>query len=150
MGAASAATAGEAVRRECRGDFRPQAVSLRAAGVRVQKARLVGGQGREALPPVQAPNRRAWESVAVSLRLEVELTDEQLAEIAKQAAELIREQGDGWLNVPSAAEHLACGKDRIYHLVSARRIPPHRDGSRLLFDRAELDHWVRRGGGLRP
>ena len=47
------------------------------------------------------------------------------------------------MDVAGAAEFLACGKDRIYALVSARRIPHHRDGSRLLFDRAELREYVR-------
>jgi excisionase family DNA binding protein len=44
-----------------------------------------------------------------------------------------------WLNVTEAAEHLACPKSRVYALTSARRIPHHRDGSRVLFDREELD-----------
>jgi excisionase family DNA binding protein len=37
-----------------------------------------------------------------------------------------------------AAEFLACPRSRIYALVSARRLPHHHDGSRLLFDRREL------------
>jgi excisionase family DNA binding protein len=49
-----------------------------------------------------------------------------------------------------AAANLACPTSRIYALVSARRIPHHRDGSRLLFRRAELDEWVARGGARRP
>jgi excisionase family DNA binding protein len=56
----------------------------------------------------------------------------------------------GWLDVEGAAEYLACPKSRIYALVSARRIPHHRDGSRLLFNSRELDDWVRAGGAKRP
>lgn len=59
-------------------------------------------------------------------------------------------QPDRWLDVSDAAEHLACPKSRLYALVSARRIPHHKDGSRLLFDRAELNEWVRAGGAKRP
>ena len=55
-----------------------------------------------------------------------------------------------WLDVEGAAEHLACPCSRIYALVSARRIPHHKDGSRLLFRAEELDEWVRTGGGKRP
>jgi excisionase family DNA binding protein len=56
----------------------------------------------------------------------------------------------GWLDVSAAAEHLACPRSRLYALVSARRIQFCKDGSRLLFDRVELDEWVRSGGGRRP
>jgi excisionase family DNA binding protein len=45
----------------------------------------------------------------------------------------------GWLNVNAAAAHLACPASRLYALVSARRIPFAKDGSRLLFDRGQLD-----------
>jgi excisionase family DNA binding protein len=55
-----------------------------------------------------------------------------------------------WLNVPAAAERLACSRSRIYGLVSARQIPFHKDGSRLLFRPEELDAWVRAGGGKQP
>jgi excisionase family DNA binding protein len=54
------------------------------------------------------------------------------------------------MNVEQAAKHLGCAKGRIYALTSARRIPHHHDGSRLLFDRQELDAWVRNGGAKRP
>ena len=56
----------------------------------------------------------------------------------------------GYMNVDQAAEFLACKRDRIYALVSAGRIPHHRDGTRLLFDRAELREYVRDGGARRP
>ena len=57
---------------------------------------------------------------------------------------------DGFFDVKSAASFLDCPSSRIYALVSARRIPHHRDGSRLLFDRGELRTWVRNGGAKRP
>jgi excisionase family DNA binding protein len=53
-------------------------------------------------------------------------------------------------NPAGASEFLACPSSRVYSLVSARRIPHHRDGSRLLFRRSELDEWVQRGGAKRP
>jgi excisionase family DNA binding protein len=55
-----------------------------------------------------------------------------------------------WLDVDGAAQRLACPKSRIYALVSAKRIPRYKDGSRLLFRPEELDAWVRAGGAKRP
>jgi len=54
-----------------------------------------------------------------------------------------------WLTVQTAANHLSCPVSRIYALTSAKRIPHHHDGSRVLFDRHELDDWVRNGGATR-
>jgi excisionase family DNA binding protein len=55
-----------------------------------------------------------------------------------------------WLDVEGAAGRLACPKSRIYALVSAKRIPHYKDGSRLLFRPEELDAWVLAGGAKRP
>lgn len=63
---------------------------------------------------------------------------------------LLPEMDEGFLDVAGAAEFLACPPSRIYALVSARRIPHHRDGSRLLFDRGELRRYVLDGGAKRP
>jgi len=73
--------------------------------------------------------------------------------VAERVAELLEdEQGapELWIDVQAAAEHLACPTSRVYALVSADRIPHHRDGSRLLFRRSELDEYVERGGATRP
>ena len=73
--------------------------------------------------------------------------------IAERAAELVTERDgatDPWLTVAEAAEHLRCTPSRMYSLVSARRIPFHKDGSRTLFRRSELDEWVRSGGARCP
>jgi excisionase family DNA binding protein len=74
---------------------------------------------------------------------------EALEALARRAAELVQENDAGYMDVAEAAEFLACGKDRIYALVSARRIPVHRDGTRLLFDRAELRAYIHNGGAKR-
>jgi excisionase family DNA binding protein len=81
------------------------------------------------------------------------LRDELVEQAAVRAAELLAEhvtEPDGFLDVNGAAEFLVCPKSRIYALVSARRIPYHKDGSRLLFDRDELQEYVRNGGSKRP
>jgi excisionase family DNA binding protein len=76
-----------------------------------------------------------------------------LEALARRAAQLVKEgmaDRGGYIDVKGAAEFLACKPDRIYALVSAKRIPHHRDGSRLLFDRGELREYVRAGGAKRP
>jgi len=50
-----------------------------------------------------------------------------------------------WLSAAEAADYLRCERKRIYDLVGQQRLPAHRDGSRLLFQRAELDAY---GAGL--
>lgn len=74
--------------------------------------------------------------------------------VAARALELLERRAatdaEPWIGVNDAAKHLACPRSRIYALVSARRIPHMRDGSRLLFRRSELDEWVARGGARRP
>ncbi len=86
--------------------------------------------------------------------LTVNVPDELVERIAERAAELVAERQSPavseWLTTAEAAEHLRCPKSRIYALVSARRIPHAKDGSRTLFKRAELDRWVENGGGRRP
>lgn len=87
--------------------------------------------------------------------LTVDVTDELLETIAAKAAELVAasstgQETTGYLDVSGAADYLACKPSRIYALVSAKRIPHHKDGSRLLFDRAELRAYVEAGGAVRP
>lgn len=69
--------------------------------------------------------------------------------IAAQAAELTCERLDlqapsPWLDVERAAAYLGCSRDSLYKLTAARAIPvrKRRGGQRLLFNRAELDHWL--------
>lgn len=44
-----------------------------------------------------------------------------------------------YLNVAEAAEYLRCSRQRIYDLLSARRLTRRKDGARVLVSRAELD-----------
>lgn len=87
--------------------------------------------------------------------LTLDIAEELIERIARRAAELLAERQpapaeEGYLDVAGAAEFLACPKSSIYSLVSVGRIPHHRDGSRLLFDRGELREYVRKGGARRP
>ncbi len=87
--------------------------------------------------------------------LAVELPPAFIDAIVERVADLLVDrQGatadTGYLDVAGAAEFLSCPASRIYALVSANRIPHHRDGSRLLFDPAELRQYVDDGGARRP
>ncbi|HYC81454.1 MAG TPA: helix-turn-helix domain-containing protein [Solirubrobacterales bacterium] len=87
----------------------------------------------------------------------VDIGEELIEQIARRAAELLADRAGaaeseegGYLDVVGAAEFLSCPKSRIYSLASLGRIPHYHDGSRLLFDRAELREYVRNGGARRP
>jgi excisionase family DNA binding protein len=87
--------------------------------------------------------------------LTLDIAEELVERIANRAAELVAERrgtdrDESFLDVAGAAEFLACPRSRIYALVSARRLPHHHDGSRLLFDRRELREYVHNGGARRP
>jgi excisionase family DNA binding protein len=77
----------------------------------------------------------------------VGLVDDIAERVALRVAELLAGQlapadRSPWLDVGEAAEYLRCKPKRIYDLVSQRRIPVHRDGSRVLFRREELDAYL--------
>jgi excisionase family DNA binding protein len=85
--------------------------------------------------------------------LSVPVPEGFVEQVATRVAEILGAREplpEPWVGVREAAEHLACPKSRIYALVSARRIPHRRDGSRLLFRRSELDAWLEAGGARRP
>jgi excisionase family DNA binding protein len=99
-----------------------------------------------------APNGKP--SNGSGFALVVELTEQQLDAIAERAAAMVVERESPevarWLTVAEAAEYLRCPTSRVYSLVSVKRIPFVKDGSRTLFDRGELDAWLHNGGGKRP
>jgi len=56
--------------------------------------------------------------------------------------------GDEWLDLRSAAEHLAMPRNAVQRLASERRIPSHHEGPNCkhYFKRRELDEWREAGG----
>jgi excisionase family DNA binding protein len=89
---------------------------------------------------------------AIVTALLAELDDDALRTLAERLKPYLPadQATTTWLDVTAAAAHLNCPKSRLYALVSAHRIPHCKDGSRLLFDRHDLDTWIRDGGGRRP
>ncbi len=55
-----------------------------------------------------------------------------------------------WLTAAEAAEYLRCPLSRVRKLTMTRELPCHRDGRRVLYDAAELDDFIRRGGARCP
>jgi excisionase family DNA binding protein len=80
------------------------------------------------------------------------LDDQALDELAQRLASRLGAPApvDALLSVGEAADYLRCPKSRLYSLVSAKRIPFVKDGSRTLFRRSALDCWLEAGGGRRP
>jgi excisionase family DNA binding protein len=76
--------------------------------------------------------------------------DELVARVAEQVAARVLAglprasppSGSPWLDAAEAADYLRCKLKRLYDLVGQSRLPVHRDGSRLLFHRDELDGYL--------
>lgn len=84
------------------------------------------------------------------MRLELDFPAELVEAIAQRAAELVRADSvptlaSPYLTVVEAAEYLRCGRQRIYDLLSSRRLTRFKDGSRVLLERKELDRLVAQG-----
>jgi excisionase family DNA binding protein len=80
--------------------------------------------------------------------LAFEISDEFFDRIGKCVSALLEDRFGArpaeWLTVAGAADHLQTPDDGIRALVKRQRIPHHRGAAgRLLFDRVELDAWVR-------
>ena len=63
----------------------------------------------------------------------VALVSERVGQVGEQSP---------WLTVAEAADYLRCAPKRIYDLLSQRRLPRHKDGSRVLLHRGELDAYL--------
>jgi excisionase family DNA binding protein len=78
--------------------------------------------------------------------------DELIERTAERALQLVLGQLDlrlgrdesPYLTVTEAASYLRCSPQRIYDLLSARRLTRHKDGRRVLVARADLDAHVTR------
>ena len=55
-----------------------------------------------------------------------------------------------WMRADEAAQYLACKLSRVRKLTSTGDLPVHRDGTRVLYRREELDRFIRAGGALSP
>jgi excisionase family DNA binding protein len=51
--------------------------------------------------------------------------------------------GDTWLSLEDAAAHVGMGKTVLYGLAREGRVPANKVGKRWMFEKAQLDQWVR-------
>ena len=87
--------------------------------------------------------------------MKVDLPDEGLRELICQVVneempEAVRKEvarasaiTSPYLTVPEAAEYLRCGRQRIYNLISERRLARIKEGGRVLIAREELEAHLR-------
>jgi excisionase family DNA binding protein len=73
-----------------------------------------------------------------------ELDDAALDQLAARLAPRLAAapRVEPWLTVNQAAAYLGCNRQRIYNLVSQRRLRHSKDGSRTLFRRQWLDQYL--------
>lgn len=86
------------------------------------------------------------------IELRVTLSDEQMAQIVEQVADVLEarqaeasQPASRWLTVDQAAGYIGARPQRIYDLRSSGRLSRCGDGGRALVDRRELDALVERG-----
>ena len=88
--------------------------------------------------------------------LRVELPPEVVAALVEQVAAVVLErlseqastvERSEYLTVAEAADVLRAKPQRVYDLLSARRLPKHHDGTRVLVRRADLDEYLANGNG---
>jgi excisionase family DNA binding protein len=87
----------------------------------------------------------------------VVLSDDAIERIAERAASIaiaaisptMTARVSPYLTVSEAAEWARCSRQRIYDLLSARRLRRYRDGSRVLIRHDELEGWLTSDGTTR-
>jgi excisionase family DNA binding protein len=70
--------------------------------------------------------------------------------IARALAPLLVAAQSPWMTAGEAAEYLRCPKSRIRKLTMTGELPCEHDGRRVLYNRGQLDEYVRRGGARCP
>jgi excisionase family DNA binding protein len=66
--------------------------------------------------------------------------------VSRIVEERLHDRDDGFLDVRGAADYLSTTPTAIYAQVERGKLPHHRAGGRLLFDRHELRGWVEADG----
>ena len=78
--------------------------------------------------------------------LTIALAPDQLDALGRRVADLLEHgHDDGFVDIDGAAAFLDLSRKAVYRLVERHRLPHHRAGGRLLFDRRELRAWVEAG-----
>ena len=70
------------------------------------------------------------------------LIDERAAELAQTLAVRAMRKRSEYLTVQEAADMIRADRQRVYDLLSSGRLTRHKDGSRVLIRRAELEAYL--------
>lgn len=68
------------------------------------------------------------------------------AEVERALAVRRTDAASPWLSAQEAADYMKCPLSRIRRLTMQRALPVHRDGTRVLYLRDELDAFIHGGG----
>jgi excisionase family DNA binding protein len=87
--------------------------------------------------------------------MKIDIPDSMLEQLADLVAVRINARGtdaDGspWMTAKQAAGYLGCSVSRVRTLTIIGELPHHRDGRRPLYNRDELDAYIRAGGASCP
>lgn len=52
---------------------------------------------------------------------------------------------DRWLTVDDISKYLSVTKDTIYKWIENRNMPAHKVGRKWMFQKSEVDEWVKSG-----
>jgi excisionase family DNA binding protein len=52
---------------------------------------------------------------------------------------------DRWLTVDDISKYLSVTKDTIYKWIDNRNMPAHKVGRKWMFQKTEIDEWVKSG-----
>jgi excisionase family DNA binding protein len=94
-------------------------------------------------------HRRRGDSVTLHLTdvrvtIPAETVDALAAVVARRLPTPVPPDPSPYLTVAEAAEYLRASRQRIYDLLTSRRLSRRKDGARVLISRAELDAYLSR------
>jgi excisionase family DNA binding protein len=78
----------------------------------------------------------------VCVTLPAETVDALVAILARRLPTAAPRDASPFLTVGEAAAYLRSSRQRVYDLLSSRRLTRHKDGARVLISRAELDTYL--------
>jgi excisionase family DNA binding protein len=99
-------------------------------------------------PPTDALDgpTRARASAALVVELPPSVVDEIVARVAAEVLGALQAASSSpYLSLPEAADYMRCSRQRLYDLLSARRLTKYKDGARVLLSRAEIDAYLAGG-----
>jgi excisionase family DNA binding protein len=88
--------------------------------------------------------------MTLELRLDDAALDALADKLAARLADRLGGNSSPWLNAQDAASYLGCSLSRVRKLTMTGELPVHRDGSRTLYRRDDLDGFILAGGAVSP